>query len=78
MSNSLAALYDDYEAYCFLCTILNRYPLPMRGSVYFLDDQKRVLEEYGCSDEKELFELINCVKSSEDQEDLVPLSKIKK
>lgn len=66
MSNSLKDVYEDYEAYLALCQILHRYPLPIRGSVYFIDDQKKILAEYGCTTHEELFELINCVKEKEE------------
>ena len=73
MGDSIKALYDDYDTYLGICEKLNRHPVPMRGSEYFIDDQKKILSEYGCRNPEDLFELINCVQYIE--EDFVPLKK---
>lgn len=55
MSNSLARIYDDYEDYKGLCSVLNVEPLAIRDSRSFYDHEDELLCERGFGDKNEFY-----------------------
>lgn len=55
MSNSITALWDDYETYECICKIVNVKPLGIRDEQSFYGHQNEILKKYGCKTEYDFF-----------------------